>query len=675
MKLSKSLSSNIIIAAIAAVVIVWFYPHPETSRYNYEEGRPWNYAQLIAPFDIPVHPDSLTLQRARDTLDAHFVPIYEFNQLKADSIVRALPASPGNNYASRVGTALRRLYAGGVVDADTREQITSGKLKKVRILEKNILSEMSTADFLSPREIYTRLDSQFRKDEDLHHYFTAINLPELLEPNFTINDTESKRHYEYDYLTLTADRGLILQGQSIIDKGAIVTPQDFTNLRTYEAMLAARNTGTSTNDILLFLGQFLYVALLLTSLLCYFYFFRRDIFDRRQAMVFIISLITIFFLLSTGLNLFIQGGIYIVPMMIVALLTLVFFDGRAAIMTSLVSTLICAGITTFALEFIFLQFCATGAAVYSLSELSRRAQLLRTSFIVVLAYIGAYISLELLMNGSLEGFSPRMIVFLLINAALTSMSYILMFAVERIFGFVSTVTLVELADINNPLLLKLSDECPGTFQHSIAVSNLAADAAQRIGADVQLVRAGALYHDIGKLSNPAFFTENQHGVNPHDALPPERSAAIIINHVADGLKLADKAGLPEVIRNFIREHHGAGLAKYFYFNACKAAGEGTAVDPAPYRYPGPNPRSVETSLLMMADSVEAASRSLTDHSQASITALVNKIIDGQIADGLHNESPIAFRDIDIIKKTFVKRLMTIYHSRVAYPGGTAPVAQ
>jgi hypothetical protein len=279
------------------------------------------------------------------------------------------------------------------------------------------------------------------------------------------------------------------------------------------------------------------------------------------------------------------------------------------------------------------------------------------------------------MNGSLEGFSPRMIVFLLINAALTSMSYILMFAVERIFGFVSTVTLVELADINNPLLLKLSDECPGTFQHSIAVSNLAADAAQRIGADVQLVRAGALYHDIGKLSNPAFFTENQHGVNPHDALPPERSAAIIINHVADGLKLADKAGLPEVIRNFIREHHGAGLAKYFYFNACKAAGEGTAVDPAPYRYPGPNPRSVETSLLMMADSVEAASRSLTDHSQASITALVNKIIDGQIADGLHNESPIAFRDIDIIKKTFVKRLMTIYHSRVAYPGGTAPAAQ
>ncbi len=671
--MQKSLTTNIILAAVAAVVIVWFYPHPETSRYNYEEGRPWNYAQLIAPFDIPVHPDSLTLQRARDTLDAHFVPIYELNQLKADSIVRRLPASPGNNYASRVGHALRRLYAEGVVDSDTRDLIRSGRLPKVRILEKNILSEMSTSQFLSPRDVYALLDSQFRADTDLHHYFSTINLAELLEPNFTLNETESKRHYEYDYLTLTADRGLILQGQSIIDKGAIVTPQDFTNLRTYETMLANRNTSSGTNDFLLILGQFMYVALLLSCLVSYFYFFVPEIFRRRQAMIYVLLMVTLFFLLAIGLNRFVQGGIYITPLMIVPVLTLVFFDGRSAIMTSLVLTMICAGVTTFALEFIFLQFCAMGAAVYSLRELSRRAQLLRTAVGVVIAYIAAYVSLELLMNGSLEGISMRMIVFLLINGALTSMSYIFMFAVERIFGFVSTVTLVELADINNPLLNRLSDECPGTFQHSIAVSNLASDAAQRIGANVQLVRAGALYHDIGKLSNPAFFTENQHGVNPHDALPPERSASIIVNHVTDGLKLADKAGLPGMIRDFIREHHGAGMAKYFYYNACKAAPEGSKVDTAPYSYPGPNPRSVETSVLMMADSVEAASRSLSDHSQASITELVNKIIDGQIADGLHNQSPIAFRDIDIIKKAFIKRLMTMYHSRVAYPG--APKGQ
>ena len=226
--------------------------------------------------------------------------------------------------------------------------------------------------------------------------------------------------------------------------------------------------------------------------------------------------------------------------------------------------------------------------------------------------------------------------------------------------------MIELADINNPLLMRLSNECPGTFQHSIAVSNLASDAAARIGANVQLVRAGAHYHEIGKLANPAFFTENQHGVNPHDALPPERSATIVINHVADGLKLAESARLPESIRQFIREHHGAGMAKYFYITACNANPD-SKIDPTPFTYPGPTPRSRETSVLMMADAVEAASRSLQDHTREDIATLVNRIIDGQIADGLHNQSDLEFKDVQVIKDAFIKRLMTIYHSRIAYP--------
>ena len=335
-------------------------------------------------------------------------------------------------------------------------------------------------------------------------------------------------------------------------------------------------------------------------------------------------------------------------------------------------SLICAGVTGFALEYIYLQFCAGCAAVYSLRDLSRRSQLLRTSLFVLLAYYTAYISVELLMTGSLEGLSKTMFIYLAVNAALTSIAYVFMFLVEKVFGFISKVTLVELADINSPLLLRLSNECPGTFQHSIAVSNLASDAAMRIGANLQLVRAGALYHDIGKLNNPAFFTENQHGVNPHDALPPERSASIVIAHVTDGLKIAEKEGLPMVIRNFIREHHGAGMAKYFYLTACKNNPDAT-IDKAPFSYPGPNPQSRETSVLMMADAVEAASRSLKEHTAEAITDLVNKIIDGQIADGLHNESTLSFRDVSIIKEAFIKRLMTIYHSRIAYP--SAPTSQ
>jgi len=666
--MQNGLLKKILVVLAATIVIVYFYPHPEANRYNYEEGRPWNYAKLIAPFDIPVHADSATIIAARDTLDAHFVPIYELNQLIIDTIVGRLPAAPGTRLPQQLASELRSIYASGVVDMHTMDEIAAGRLPKVRILDKNVLSEMSTAAFTSPRDAYVYLYSVIT-DPELHQYFVRAKLHNLLLPNYTRNEEECSRHYEYDYLTLTADRGVIMQGQTLIDKGAIITSQDFTNLRTYESMLAQLNTRQNQSNWLMLLGQALYVALLLAALMVYLYFFCPDIYTNLRAITFIYSIITLFFLIAIGLNYFVAQGLYLVPMMIVPILVLVFFDGRTALFTTGVLSLICAGVTSFALEFLFLQFCASTAAVFSLRELSRRAQLLRTSGVVAVTYLVAYVSLELLMNGSVEGFTWRMAAILAVNAALTSMAYILMFAVERIFGFISVVTLVELADINNPLLLRLSNECPGTFQHAIAVSNLASDAAQRIGANVQLVRAGALYHDVGKLSNPAFFTENQHGVNPHDALPPERSAAIVINHVTDGLKLAERAGLPAVIRSFISEHHGAGMAKYFYIMACKQH-LGEEVDKTPFSYPGPNPRSRETSVLMMADGIEAASRSLSVHSREAITELVNRIIDGQIADGLHNESTLAFRDVEVIKEAFIKRLMTIYHSRIAYP--TAP---
>lgn len=668
-----SLINKILILLGALAVIVYIYPHPEANRYNYEEGRPWNYSKLIAPFDIPVHPDSATLLAARDTLDATFVPIFKLNQLLIDTIVSRLPDNGSPALKNRLGSELRKIYSSGVVDMHTKDDILSGRLSKVRILDKNVLGAISTSNFASPRDVYLYLDSTIT-DSALHQYFVRANLQNILLPNYTVNDEESRRHYEYEYLTLTADRGIILQGQTIIDKGAVISSQDFTNLRTYESMLAQLNTHHDRSRLLMLLGQALYVALLLTAMMLYFKYFVPAVWSNVRAVAFMYSLVVLFFLIGACLNHFVAQGIYLVPMMIVTTLVIVFFDGRTALFVTGVLALICAGITAFALEFLLLQFCAATAAVIALGELSRRSQLLRASGVVALAYLAAYTALNLLMNGSFDGFTGRMTVFLIINAALTSIAYILMFAVERIFGFISTVTLVELADINNPLLMRLSNECPGTFQHSIAVSNLAGDAAVKIGANVQLVRAGALYHDIGKLSNPAFFTENQHGVNPHDALPPERSASIVINHVSEGLNLAERAGLPEIIRSFIREHHGAGMAKYFYITYCNAHPD-EEVDKAPFSYPGPNPQSRETSLLMMADAVEAASRSLKNHTREDIIALVDRIIDGQIADGLHNDSTLEFRDVRKIKEAFVKRLMTIYHSRISYPTAKAPAAQ
>ncbi len=271
-----------------------------------------------------------------------------------------------------------------------------------------------------------------------------------------------------------------------------------------------------------------------------------------------------------------------------------------------------------------------------------------------------------MQTGTLDKISVRMFGYFGINAVLISFTYVLVFILEKLFGFVSSVTLVELSDVNNPVLRELSEECPGTFQHSMQVSNLASEAAHRIDANVQLVRTGALYHDIGKINNPAFFTENQHGVNPHDALNPIQSARIVINHITDGLKKADKYKLPEVIKDFISQHHGAGKAKYFY-NTYSNTHPDEDVDPAPFTYPGPNPQTKETSILMMADAVEAASRSLKEYTPEAITALVNRIIDSQIADGLHNDSPISFRDVKTIKDAFISRLRTMYHARVSYP--------
>ena len=673
--------SNIVLAAIAMVVIVYFYPHPEANHYKFEEGRPWNYAKLIAPFDIPIKPDSASVLRVRDSLDRVFVPVFTRDAGVADSVITALMAqwvrsgdsesiTPEDAALRKKAVAfLRSAYSRDITDNDFGRRIADGSLPAVKITTNNTVKQFPSNGISYPERV---LEEMIRSmaDSAARPWAEKYMVADILEPNLIYDVQTSKRLYDYELYRFTAIRGVIQQGQTIIDKGAVITPQDYTNLLTYERMIEDQLTANNQSEWLIWLGQFLYVSLLLAALLAFLRFTATDIWKKQSSVMFILSAVTLFFLLAVALDHFIDGGIYLVPYAIVPVLMIVFFRAPVALFVSLVLTMLCAGVCAFQLEFIMLQITGAVAAVYSLKELSQRSQLLRTSVFVAMTYWLGYLAIEMMMNGTMGGFAWRMVIFLGVSAALVSMAYILMVAVERVFGFVSVVTLVELCDTNNPLLLELSEKCPGTFQHAMAVSNLASDAAAKIGANVPLVRAGAMYHDIGKITNPNFFTENQHGVNPHDSLPPQRSAEIIIQHVTDGLRRADKAGLPAVIKDFISEHHGAGKAKYFYFTYCNAH-PGEDVDPAPFTYPGPNPRSVETSLLMMADSVEAASRSLREPTAESITALVNKIIDGQIADGLHNDSPLSFRDVAIIKAAFIRRLMTIYHSRIVYPDAPA----
>lgn len=669
--MKKRYTTQILTLLLATFIIVWLLPRHSASTYIYQINRPWNYQLLTAPFDIPIRPDSITAQAAIDSINRTFIPVYKRMTSVDDAVRTRLARSLGevddvnSSTRSRLTQKVREVYADGIVDEEVYNDISQGRLPAVRVASGNVLTKKSTDRLRSPRRAYEWLKSQLPGD-DAHYAIEQSKLATMLTPNVVLDTVVSDRMRADMHQKATAPIGVIQQGERIIDRGEVVTLQLYTTLQTYEHMLAERGNGVGGNGVYAWFAKSLYVGILITLLGVFLYIFRRRLFRQPKVVAYLAGLIVAFCIFAFLMSGSFDMGLYIVPFSMVAIMIIVFFDGRTAMFTTLVTTLIAAAIAHFPLEFIAMQFVAASIAINSLKEMSRRSQLLRTAALVFLGCSLTYLAVNVMITGDFSSLSPRMFGFLAINVVFVSFAYVLVFVFERMLGFTSTVGLVELSDINHPILRELSKECPGTFQHAMAVSNLAAEAAVKVGGNVQLIRAGALYHDIGKIDNPAFFTENQHGVNPHDALDPLQSARIITAHVTDGLRRADKAKLPAAIRKFIAEHHGTGLTRYFYVTYCNQH-PGEEVDPEPFRYPGPNPSTIESSIVMMADSVEAASRSLKDYSPEAITALVNNIIDGQIADGLHNDSPLAFRDVRTIKECFIRRLLTIYHSRIAYP--------
>ena len=655
---------------ISVGIILYFLPRKNERQYLYEVNRPWSYSLLTAPFDIPIQLDSIRVQEVKDSINNVFIPVYKRNndESKADINAYSLALNANQSVSiyekAKLINALKEVYNNGIVDLNTYNAITSGKLSRMRFIDGNRIINKSTNNLLSAKKAYTTIDSLL-KSESLNTSIAATELSKFLAPNISYDSIESNRLYQDICQKAMAPIGIIQNGERIIDRGEKVTPQLYTILQTYEQMLQERKANKH-QQIYPILGQLLFVIILLSALFYYLYFMRNELFANTRAMLFIMLMVVGFAVFSVAMKNTFANGLYLVPFTIIAIMMVVFFDSRTALFCLIIETMLCSCIANVAFEFIFVQFIAGVTAIYSLKELTRRSQLIQTAFLVFTAYSLSYIAVEVISSGTISGIDLRIFGIFAINSVLISFAYILIFVFEKLFGFTSIVTLVELSDINNPLLRELSEECPGTFQHSLSVSNLAYEAAHRIGANAQLVRAGALYHDIGKITNPAFFTENQHGVNPHDALNPLQSARIVIAHVTDGLKRAEKAKLPSVIKDFISEHHGCGKAKYFYNTYCNQHPD-EEVDTASFIYPGPNPKSKETSILMMADTVEAASRSLPDHTPEAIENLVNRLIDSQIADGLHNDSLLSFKDVREIKESFISRLRTMYHARISYP--------
>lgn len=670
---------KLLLIAGATAVIMLLLPHNDVQDYVYEENQPWRYPLLMADFDMEVKRDAESAQRMRDSIDRNFLPIVKRMDYQADKRIqmfnKAITGKAPDMSRLVLGKLLNEIYARGVLDSKVYDRVRLTPGHEARIASKingaDALITIDCKEMMSPAMAFEFIDSAYRESGapviEQHNDEIASALNTILIPNVVLDTAADQKFRKQEYLTADASIGVIKKGQRIVDRGEIVTPQIFTNLNTY-LQKVAENHGEDNTDTYFYVGQALFILICFAGLYIFLAEYRERFFSSLRKMLFLMTFITLFVVFAILMFEYFRNGIYLVPFAAVPVVILVFFDSRTAIFSLLVTVMISSIVAIEPLQFIFLELAAGLTAAFSMRTLSRRGQLLKTAALSFVAYVLAYTTLLLLDNGTLVGYEWRLIGIFAINAVVLSFVYILVLVIEKLFGFTSTVTLVELSDINSPLLRRLAQEAPGTFQHSMQVSMLAAEGARAIGANTQLVRTGALYHDIGKLYNPLFFTENQHNVNPHDGLDPEISAQKIISHVTKGLELAQKEKLPEMVRRFIPEHHGKSLTKYFYNTAVNNNPDPEhPIDKKPFMYPGPNPRSKETAILMMADSVEAASRSLTDYSTEAIDGLVDKIIDSQVRDGMFRDSPISFKDVEDIKAAFKKRLQTMYHGRVAYP--------
>jgi putative nucleotidyltransferase with HDIG domain len=493
-----------------------------------------------------------------------------------------------------------------------------------------------------------------------------FNLNGYLFENIRYDGVTSEKVKQDLLQKLSLSNGMVQAGEKIADRGEIVNERTYTILRSLK-LSYEKQTGTVQRQAGILVGNILLIGGLMACFFCYFYFLRQRIYEKRKDIIFSLSMITLFTVLT---EVCITNGyfsVYIIPFAIIPIVVRTFFDSRTAVMTHNLTVLICALMIPLAFEFILLQLITCLVAIYVLKDLTKRSELMKCAVYILASYILVYVGLLLFQEGGFSKLDWYMPLYFGINFLFVLFTYPFIYILEKTFGYISNVTLVELSDINTPVLRQLSESCPGTFQHSLQVSMLGTAAAVKVDANPQLIRTGALYHDLGKMVNPNIFIENRiEGTNPLENLSLEQSAQIITNHVPDGVTIAEKHNIPNAIIKFIKTHHGHGKAKFFY-NSFKNQFPDTAINEEAFTYSGSNPDTKETAILMMADSVEAASRSLKDYTEESIRNLVSKIIDTQIADGLLNDAPLTFKDITAIKHVFVERLLSVYHARISYP--------
>lgn len=607
-------------AVLAAVIVLLFPRYNNAFRYHFEVGKPWGYATLTADFDFPIYKTDEQLAKEQKQLLTTFTPCYQ--------------------YVPRVQHEVL------VVSLSDMEWIQSEGFSRIAVMQNRVSKTYPLS------EVYTPMTA--RKH---FGYDCALNL--------TLDTVLTASMRDKLLATLSPTMGLVQKGEKIIDHGEIVTDRNYQILQSLRRAYEDESLGIHQRTLSI-LGEAMLVVLFLCLFVVYLYVFRLSYLRSTSTVLFFCLQMFIVIALAC-LALRFNLTVYLIPFAWVPILTRVFFDSRTALFLHFTTILIVSIVVPAPVEFFFIQIVVGMVAVSSLSDMTRRAQLVQTAAWILFAQVIAYTAITFAQTGVWTSIDPWMYLYFFICALLTVGCYGLIYTFEKMFRFISSITLVELTDINSDLLHALAEKAPGTFQHSMQVSNLAAEAAKTIGANALLVRTGALYHDIGKITDPLYYTENQNGVeNPLLKMDPRDAAQVIMAHVTEGERLARKAHLPEVIINFITTHHGTSLVRYFYNTYCNAHPQEN-VDETLFRYPGAKPSTKEGAILMMADAIEARSRSLEDFSEEAIRKAVNQMIDSQIADGQFAETPLSFKDVEDIRRVFVTRLSAMNHHRISYP--------
>ncbi len=663
------------------IIIVAILPKEVQFKYEYTLNTPWLYEDLIANKDFPIIKSESELKKEKTDLKKQLKPYFIYDDKLTQTTLTQASAQFDSLWIQEFGfddkggyqlnkifflKALKDILNQGVIDIPKSLKIKNQD-HVIIVLKSNIANESFIGSFLTVNSAFKEITSKIQSKQDINSEFLKPLFIKSIVQNVIFDKNKTDEEFKQLMDNISPYRGIVQKGQRIIAKGEIINADIY---RIIQSLQRDYEGKTRQSSIVIIIGETILISVPMMAFFFYLFFFRQDIFEDTKNLVIILLLVTTMVILTRILVIYHSNLVFIIPLMLSPIVIRAFFDTQLALITHIITIILVSFFVPSSFRFLFIQLMTGLVTIISIRNLQKRSQFFYTVLIIFLSYTVIYFGMLLAIEGTFKDLDSTIILYFAISAALTFFSFPLIFLFEKVFMLVTDMSLLEYADTNNSLIRQLAEKAPGTFHHSIQVANLAEEATLQIGGNALLVRAGAMYHDIGKAANPMFFTENQNGsFNPHDELSFQESAQIIINHVLQGVEIAKKNNIPDQIIDFIRTHHGTKKVEYFYRMYKKDFPE-EDVRLADFTYHGPIPYSKETCTLMMADAVEAASRSLKIPDAKSISELVDSIIKSQMDQGQFNNANITMREISLVKKIFKRKLMNIYHVRIEYPSET-----